>query len=403
MTGPLQGIRVADLGHVLAAPFCTMILADLGAEIIKVEPPIGDDSRQFGPFIKENEGDKSQSGYFISINRNKKSTCVNLKESQGKEILRKLIKQSDVVIENFRPTTMKKLGFSYDELKKINPGIIYCSICGFGHDALPEYAEKPAYDMVAQAYSGLMSVTGPLGGPPCRVGTSVGDIIAGHQAAIGILSALWHRQKTGKGQYVDISMVDGLVYIMENAITRYTINGDIPSPLGSAHPTITPFQAFETKDSWIITPIGNDKLWKGFCKALDREDLTDDTRFKTNPLRTENKDELINIISDIIKSKTTKEWIDIFSEYKLPYSPLNTMDKVVNDEQIKYRKMIVDINQPKVGNIKISGSPFHMSETPSSVNNPAPLLGQHTDEVLSNLLEYSKEEIEELRLKNIIK
>ncbi len=403
MTGPLQGIRVADLGHVLAAPFCTMILADLGAEIIKVEPPIGDDSRQFGPFIKENEGDKSQSGYFISINRNKKSTCVNLKESQGKEILRKLIKQSDVVIENFRPTTMKKLGFSYDELKKINPGIIYCSICGFGHDALPEYAEKPAYDMVAQAYSGLMSVTGPLGGPPCRVGTSVGDIIAGHQAAIGILSALWHRQKTGKGQYVDISMVDGLVYIMENAITRYTINGDIPSPLGSAHPTITPFQAFETKDSWIITPIGNDKLWKGFCKALDREDLIDDTRFKTNPLRTKNKDELINIISDIIKSKTTKEWIDIFSEYKLPYSPLNTMDKVVNDEQIKYRKMIVDINQPKVGNIKISGSPFHMSETPSSVNNPAPLLGQHTDEVLSNLLEYSKEEIEELRLKNIIK
>lgn len=402
MTRPLEGIKVVDLGHVLAAPFCTMILADLGAEVIKVEPPIGDDSRQFGPFIKERETENFQSGYFISINRNKKSTCVNLKTDDGKEILKKMIKKADVIVENFRPNTMKKLGFSYEDIIKINSKIIYCSICGFGHDALLEYSKKPAYDMVAQAYSGLMSLTGPENGEPCRVGTSVGDIVAGHQAAIGILSALWYRQKSGEGQYIDISMVDGLVYIMENAITRYTINKDIPSALGTAHPTITPFQAFETYDNWIITPIGNDKLWSSFCKAVHREDLINNDKFKTNPLRTKNREELTSIISQIIKSKTTEEWIGIFTKYELPFSPLNTIDKVVEDDQINYRKMIVEINQPKVGIMKISGTPFHMSKTPGKVVAPAPLLGEHTVEVLRDFLGMSEEKITELENKNII-
>lgn len=211
----LEGIRVVDLSHVLAAPFTTMILADLGAEVIKFEPFTGDDSREFGPFIKEKDGDGVQSGYFISINRNKKSVAINLKKPEGKRILAEMMKISDVVVENYRADTMTKLGFSYEEIKKINPAIIYCSICGYGQDTPPEFSSKPAYDMVAQAYSGLMSITGPEGGPPCRVGTSVGDIMAGHQGAIGILSALWHRQKTGQGQHVDISMVDGLVYILE--------------------------------------------------------------------------------------------------------------------------------------------------------------------------------------------
>lgn len=403
MVGPLEGIRVTDLSHVLAAPYCTMILADLGAEVIKVEPPIGDDSRQFGPFIKETDGNGKQSGYFISINRNKKSICINLKTKEGKKILKELIEISDVVVENFRPTTMKKLGFSYEEMKKINPSIIYCSICGFGHDALPEYATKPAYDMVAQAYSGLMSITGPEGGPPCRVGSSVGDIIAGHQGAIGILSALWYRQKTGKGQHVDISMVDGLVSILENAIVRYTMTGEIPKPLGTAHPTITPFQSFKTKDSWIITPIGNDNLWAKFCEAIGRTDLIDDPKFKTNPLRTENRKELIPILADVLKTKTTTEWMEIFEEYNLPYSPLNTIDKVVDDPNINYRKMIVEFEQPKVGKVKTAGSPFRLSETPGSVRTHAPLLGEHTDEVLSNLLNYNNAQIKELREKGVIK
>lgn len=399
----LEGIRILDLSHVLAAPFCTLILADLGAEVIKVEPPFGDDTRQFGPFVDEKEGDKKQSGYFISINRNKKSTSINLKTEEGKEVLRKLLKKSDVVVENFRPNTLKKLGFSYEEMKKVKEDIIYCSICGFGHDALEEYSGKPAYDMVAQAYSGLMSITGPEGGPPCRVGSSVGDIVAGHQAAIGILSALRHRDRTGEGQHVDISMVDGLVYILENAIARYTINGEIPEPLGSKHPTIVPFQAFKTKDDWIITPIGNDKLWERFCTALDREDLIDDPKFKTNPLRTENQDELIPILKKKMKTKTTEEWIEIFEEYELPYSPLNTIDKVVEDKNLNYRGMISEIDQPGVGKVKVAGSPFHLSKTPGTVRSHAPSLGEHTEDVLVNLLNYSKEEVDQMKEDGSIK
>jgi CoA:oxalate CoA-transferase len=403
MAGPLEGIRVADLSHVLAAPFTTMILADLGAEVIKVEPFIGDDSREFGPFIKEKDGTAVQSGYFISINRNKKSICVDLKQPGGKKILEDLIKTADVLIENYRPDTMTKLGFSFEAISRINPCIIYCSICGFGHDAPPEFASKPAYDMVAQAYSGLMSITGPEGGPPCRVGSSIGDIMAGHQAAIGILSALWHRQKTGRGQHVDASMVDGLVYTLENAIARYTILGEIPQPIGSAHPTITPFQGFKASDGWIIAPIGNDKLWASFCKAIDREDLTNHPDYKTNPLRCKNKPALIPILDEVIKTKTTTQWFEIFDEYGLPYSPLNNMEQVVNDPVINYRGMIAEIDQPKVGRMKIVGTPFHLSETPSSIKTPAPLLGQHTDEILSQLLKYSDEEITELRKKNTIK
>jgi len=397
MEKALDGIKIVDLSHVLAAPFCTMILADMGAEVVKVEPPIGDDSRTFGPFIDEKEGDAKQSGYFISINRNKRSVCVDLKREEGKALLRKMIETADIVVENYRPTTMKKLGFSYEDLKKINPKIIYCSICGFGHDALPEYASRPAYDMVAQGFSGLMSITGPVGGPPVRVGTSVGDIVAGHQGAIGILAALHHRDKSGKGQHVDIAMVDGLVYILENAIVRYTANGDIPAPLGSAHPTITPFQSFETKDgSWVITPIGNDALWVKFCKAIEREDLTNHELYKTNPLRTKNKHTLLPILEIEMRKKTTDEWLKILDEFGLPNSPLNTIDKVVKDPNLMHRNMIVDVDQPGIGTVTMAGSPFHLSETPGTVRSPAPLLGQHTKSYLKEDLGYSDGEIEAL-------
>lgn len=402
MPKALENIKILDLGHVLAAPFCTMILADMGAEVIKIEPPIGDDSRQFGPFVKEAGGEGKQSGYFISINRNKKSVCLNLKKPKGKALFMEMVKRADVVVENFRPTTMKKLGLSYEDLKAVNPSIIYCSICGFGHDALPEHAEKPAYDMVAQAYSGLMSITGLKDCAPCRVGTSVGDIVAGHQAAIGILSALHYRNLTGKGQSVDISMVDGLVYIMENAIARYTIDGEVPEPLGSAHPTITPFQAFETKDSWIITPIGNDALWKGFCQALGMEELTEDPRFATNPARTDNKGILEPILAEAMKARTTADWMEVFKAHRLPYSPINTVEQVVADEQLNYRKMIAEIDQPGVGPMKIIGSPFHLTETPGVVDAPAPLLGEHTDTVLGALLGMKVEEVQALREKGVL-
>ena len=404
MKKALDGIKIIDLSHVLAAPFCTMVLADMGADVVKVEPPVhGDDSRAFGPFYDAKEGGEKQSGYFISINRNKRSVCLDLKKEKGKSILREMIQSADVLVENFRPTTMKKLGFSYDELKKINPKIIYCSICGFGHDALPGYATRPAYDMVAQAFSGLMSITGPEGGPPVRVGTSVGDIIAGHQAVIGILSALHYRNISGRGQHVDISMVDGLVYILENAIVRYTSQNEIPEPLGSAHPTITPFQGFKTKDgSWIITPIGNDILWGKFCKAIEREDLTAHELYRTNPLRTENKKSLIPILEIEMAKKTSDEWLEIFSSSGIPCSPLNTIDKIVDDPNIKYRNMIVEFEQPGVGPVKTAGSPFHLSETPGGVYSPAPLLGQHTVSYLEEELGYSREKIEEILNEGVV-
>ncbi|MCS7233158.1 MAG: CoA transferase [Synergistetes bacterium] len=398
----LEDIRVLDLTHVLAGPFCTMILADLGAEVIKIEPPDGDDSRQFGPFVKDSDGNQ-QSGYFISINRNKKSVCLNLKTEEGKEILRKLISISDVVVENFRPGTMEKMGFSYDKLKEIKPDIIYCSISGFGHDVPPGAQGKPAYDMVAQAYSGLMSITGPMGGPPCRVGTSVGDIVAGHQAAIAILAALWYRDRTGKGQRIDVSMVDGLVYILENAIVRYTLAGEIPTPLGTAHPTITPFQAFEAADEWIVIPVGNDSLWAKFCNAIGRPDLIDDPRFKTNPLRTKNRSELIPILQEEIRKKKASDWFKIFDEYGVPYSPVNTIDKVASDPVISYRKMIVEVEQPKIGRIRIVGSPFRLSETPGEVRMRAPQLGEHTEEVLKEVLGLKEEDLLVLKEKGVIK
>lgn len=400
MSRALEGIRVVDLSHVLAAPTATMFLADLGAEVIHVEPPRGDDAREFGPFV--GAPDKNRSGYFISLNRNKKSMVLDLRQDKGKEILRHLIAVSDVLVENYRPTTMRQLGFSWEEIQKINPRIVYASVCGFGHDSLPGYDARPSYDMVAQGYSGLMSITGPEGGPPCRVGSSVGDIIAGHQAVIGILAALMRREKTGRGQHYDGSMIDGLFAVLENAVVRYTISGEVPSPLGSRHPSIAPFQGFQTKDAWIIAAIGNDALWTRFCGVIGREDLADDARFRTNPLRTRHVEELIPILSGELEKKTTQEWSVLFEQANLPYSPVNTIEDICEDPHIRYRRMLVDIDQPAAGRMRIAGSPIRLSETPGEVYAPAPLLGEHSEEVLREILHYSDQDIEALRREGVI-
>lgn len=396
MTGALFGVRVVDLTHVLAGPFCTMILGDLGAEVIKVEPPGGDDSRQYGPFLRDYEGNL-HSAYFISINRNKKSICVDLKKPEGKQVLRDLISRSDVVVENYRPGTMARLGFSYEELQRIKQDVIYCAITGFGHDTLPDYAGRPSYDIVAQAYSGLMSITGPEGGPPCRVGASVGDMIAGYQAAISILAALLHRNATGRGQYIDISMIDSLIYTLENAIVRYTVAGEVPGPMGTAHPTIAPFQAFETRDGWLVVPIGNDSLWQQFCAAIGRKELADDPRFRTNSLRCQNRKELSDLLAGIFATRSSREWAEVFAARGIPFSPVNTIDRVVSDPNVNYRKMIVQVEQPRIGNCQIVGTPFKMSETPGTVRCHAPLLGEHTSEVLESLLGYSPRDVLHLR------
>jgi CoA:oxalate CoA-transferase len=400
MTGALNGIRVIDLSHVLAAPTTTMMLADMGAEVLHIEPPQGDDAREFGPFV--GEPDKNRSGYFISLNRNKKGMVLDLKQERGKEILRELIKVSDVVIENFRPTTMRKMGFSWEDIQKINPRIIYCSICGFGQDSLPEYAERPSYDMVAQAYSGLMSITGPEGGPPCRVGTSVGDIISGNHAAFGIMAALFNREKTGRGQRLDISMIDSLFATLENAVAQYTILGETPAPLGGMHPSITPFQGYRTQDSWIIAAIGTDQLFARFCKVIGNESLKDDPRFTKNSLRTKHRNELNGIIDPIMKTKTTAQWGKIFTEASLPYSPINTVKEICEDAHIKYRNMIVEIDQPKVGKMRITNSPIRLSETPGKVYAPAPFLGQHSEDILRDVLGYKQEQIEKLKETGVI-
>jgi CoA:oxalate CoA-transferase len=400
MSRALEGIRVVDLSHVLAAPITTTFLADLGAEVIHVEPPRGDGAREFGPF--DGETGKSRSGYFISLNRNKKSMVIDLTKEKGKEVLRKMIAVSDVLVENYRPTTMRKLGFSWEEIQMINPRIVYASISGFGRHSLPGYDTRPSYDMVAQGYSGLMSITGPEGGQPCRAGSSVGDIFSGHQAAIGILAALIYREKSGEGQHYDGAMVDGLFAVLENAVVRHTISGDIPGPLGSRHPSITPFQSFKTRDSWIIAAIGNDVLWEKFCKVIAREDLTDDPRFTTNPLRTRNAKELVAIISEEILKKLTKEWSVLFEKAGLPYSPVNSIKDICEDPHIRYRNMLVEIDQPEVGRMVITGSPIRLSETPGEVYAPAPLLGEHTYEILRNVLGYKEEEIDELRREDVI-
>jgi len=400
MEGALDGIRVIDLSHVLAGPTATMILADLGAEVIHVEPPQGDDAREYGPFV--GKVDKNHSGYFISLNRNKKSMVLNLRHQKGKGILRELIKVSDVVAENYRPSTMRNLGFDWREIQRMNPKIIYASISGFGHDTLPEYSNRPAYDIVTQAYSGLMSLTGPEQGPPCRVGSSMGDIIAGHQAAIGILAALFYRTITGRGQRYDGSMVDGLFFTLENAVVRYTTEGEIPRALGTAHPSITPFQAFRTRDSWIIIAIGGDKLWAHFCTVLGRRDLIEDARFRTNPLRTENRETLVSILMEETMKKTAKDWTDVFEGEAIPYSLVNNIKQICEDPYIKFRNMLVEIEQTGIGSMKIAGSPLRLSETPGKVYRGAPSLGEHTEEILASVLKMPRADILHLRKEGVI-
>lgn len=400
MEGALKGVRVIDLSHILAGPTATMILADLGAEVIHIEPPEGDGSRDYGPFV--GSVDKDHSAYFASINRNKKSVVLNLKHEDGKRVLKELIKIADVVIENYRPGTMSRMGLDWPALQRINPGIIYASISGFGHESLSEYAGRPVYDIVAQAYSGLMSITGMEQGTPVRVGSSMGDILAGHHAAIGILAALYNRTLTGRGQWYDGSMIDSLFFTLENAVVRYTAKGDVAHPLGTAHPTIAPFQAFPTRDNWIVIAIGSDKLWIELCRVLGREDLVSDARFQTNQLRSENRVALIPILTEVLAAKTTGEWVDFFNQHEIPCSRVNNMQQICEDPHIKARKMLVEIDQPQMGRMKIAGSPFHLSETPGGVYRPAPVLGEHTEEVLVSLLKMPPDEIQRLRKEGVI-
>ncbi len=395
MGGALEGIVVLDLTRVLAGPYCGMLLGDLGAEVIKIEVPgRGDDARQYPPFKND------ESFYFISVNRNKKGITLNLKSQEGKEIFKKMVKSADVVLENYRPGTMKKLGLDYDVLKEINPRLIYAAISGFGQDG--PYASKPGYDLIAQAMGGVMGLTAHPGGMPTRVGSAIGDIVAGIMCSVGILAALQARTTTGKGQYVDISMLDAQVAILENAIARYSATGKSPEPTGNRHPSITPFQAFPTKDYYVICAAGNDKLWAEFCQALGKDELIDDPRFKTNPLRTENVAQLEEILFDVFRQKTTQEWIEVFDKAKIPCGPVYLIEQVAHDPQVLARKMVREVEHPVAGKLLTHGVPIKMSETPGDIWSMAPVLGQNNEEVFQKYAGIKPEELEALHKDGVI-
>ena len=381
----LEGIKVLDLTRVLAGPYCAMMLADFGANVIKIEPPnVGDDSRAFGPFVGK------ESAYFMSLNRNKRSITLNFKRPEEVELFREMVKQADVVLENYRPGTMEKFGLGYDELKKINPKLIYAACSGFGHSG--PYMLKPAYDIIVQAMGGIMSITGPEGGEPCRVGASVGDIIAGMFTAYGVMMALYHREKTGEGQKVDVGMLDCQVAVLENAIARYVTSGSVPTPLGNRHPSISPFSSFTAKDGHIIVGAGNDRLWTKLCNILGKPELLTDPRFNTNGNRTAHVKELTAILNEVFSTKTIEQWMEVLEAAELPCAPINTVDKIVNDPQIKARNMIVELEHPVAGHLKMAGVPVKMSVTPGAVERPAPLLGQHTAELLKEILGWDEAE-----------
>ena len=395
MSGPLSGIKVLDLTRVLAGPYATMILSDLGADVIKIEQPeIGDESRNFGPFKN------GFSLYFMSVNRGKRSITLDLKTDRGKDIFKQLVKQSDILVENFRPGTMKKLGLDYETLAAEHPALIYAACSGFGQTG--PFAEKGAYDMIIQGMGGIISITGEPDGPPVRVGTSISDITAALFTTIGILSALHNRNSTGKGQLVDVAMLDSLVAVLENAIVRYFATDEIPQPLGSRHPAITPFEAFESADGHIIIAIGNDTLWAKFCEHVDQKNLISDPRFRTNVERTANHSELFPILSEIMRQRTTDEWIDALENIGVPCGPINTIDKVVNHPQVQARDMIAHVIHQMTGAVEVPGLPIKLSDTPGDVDIPAPNLGEHTVEILTDVLKMSTDEVKQLKQERII-
>ena len=391
MDRALSDITVIDLTRVLAGPYATTLLADMGARVIHIEiPGTGDDSRGFGPYVN------GESRYFMGLNRNKEGITLNLKSESAKKILKELIAGADVVVENFKPGTMDRLGFGYEDIVKWRPDIIYAACSGFGQTG--PYSSRPAYDSVVQAMGGIMSITSATpDGEPTKVGTSIGDLLGGIFTAMGILAAIHHKDKTGEGQMVDVSLLDCQVAMMENATTRYFYTGVVPGPVGNRNPTITPFEPFKCADDvYLVVAVGNDTLWASFCNLVDRRDLIDDPRFKTNALRTTNYSQFKPICDEIMRLKTAEQWAEIFEANNIPCTTIDATDKVVENPQVIAREMIGETFHPKVGAQKFPNIPIMFSKTPRAIYKPAPLLGEDNERILKEL-GYSDEDIKRLQ------
>ena len=391
----LLGIRVLDMSRVLAGPFTGMLLADMGADVIKLEiPGRGDDSRQFPPFIGE------ESMYYVNLNRGKKSITINLKTEEGKNIFKELIEQCDVLLENFRPGTMDKLGLGYEELKEINPRLVYAAISGFGQYG--PYNTRPGYDIIGQAMGGLLSITGWPNSPPTRSGTAIGDILSSLFCTVGILGALKVRDQMGVGQLVDVSLVDSVFAALENIPQVYYVDGHIPERIGNRYEFIYPYDTFETSDGWVVIGIANDSLWDRFLKAT-KLGLEDDPRYKTNPLRVENHEPLRAEIEKWTKPKSKDEVVDLLNEAGIPCCPIYDVKEASEDPHIMgARKMVQDMNQPGIGTVKIQGNPIKMSLTDPQPRGPAPSLGGDTLKVLEEILGLSEDRFKQLREKGVV-
>ena len=397
MAKPLEGIRILDLTWVLSGPYATMILCDLGAEVIKIERPrVGDIGRGNGPYIN------GVSTYFLSLNRGKKSLVLNLASPQGVEIFLKLTEQADVVVSNYVPGTLEKLGIAYDVAKKCNSRIIYAMCSGFGQYG--PYKNKPAFDVIVQAMGGIISITGEPGRPPVRPGASLGDITAGLYTTIGILAALQERQVSGEGQMIDISMLDCQMALLENAYVRYLNTGEVPKPLGTRHPVFSPFQVFPTKDGYIAVAMmgGVQDQWPLFCSIIDRPDLIDDKRFETGWLRSQNNEILEPVLNEALGRKATDEWIRLFEEASIACGPVNRIDTVASDPQIAARDMIAHVHHPTGGDFKVVNNPIKYSRTHCDVQRASPDLGEHSAEILKNILDLSDKKISELKEAGVV-
>jgi crotonobetainyl-CoA:carnitine CoA-transferase CaiB-like acyl-CoA transferase len=394
----LTGVRVLDLSRMLAGPYGSMLLADLGAEVIKIEEPQGGDPmRAMGPpFL----GSDRESAYFLSINRNKKSVALDLEMPEGREVFHDLCRVADVVWENFRPGVMARLGCAPETLRRLNPRLVVCSISAFGQEG--PYREWPAFDLALQAMGGGMSLTGEAGGVPVRMGLPMGDLAGGMFGALAVASALFRRAQTGEGAHFDLSLLDCQVSLLTYVAQYYWADGRVPGRVGSGHASVVPYQAFATRDGHVVVAVFAEKFWRGFCQAIERPELATDPRFDSNPKRVERRDELVPMLETLFPARTSAEWLDRMQRQGVPAAPINTVDRVVNDPQVRLRGMVVDLEHPTLGTVKTLGAPVKAAGAPTFHPLPPPALGAHTELILHELLGYPAERIDALRRQRVI-